>query len=411
MLQAATERDPQRNGRVHRNGKRDNPSPMKILIYVGNWAPAVGGIETITMDLARGLAAPRTAAGARETRVVVATRTPAGTMDDAALPFRVVRRPGLWQLLGLMRDADVVHLAGPMIAPLMLAILARRPLVVEHHGFQPSCPNGLLVHTPTASPCPGHFMAGRYRECLRCNAARGAPRNALMFLLTCYRRWLCRRATVNIMPTRWLGTLLDLPRTTTVLHGLSASAPVATSDAQTPTFAFLGRLVSAKGVHVLLDAARQLKSEGLKFRLKVIGDGPERERLQAFARTHGLDEVAFLGALPNAEVERELKEASVMLMPSFGGEVFGLVALESMLRGKLVIVSDIGALAEVVGDAGLVCPIGDVDAWASAMRRVIQDPELRAALGRKAYDRAVQHFSSEQMIAGHLQVYESVLAP
>jgi glycosyltransferase involved in cell wall biosynthesis len=85
------------------------------------------------------------------------------------------------------------------------------------------------------------------------------------------------------------------------------------------------------------------------------------------------------------------------------------VALENMMRGKLVVVSDIGALAEVVGDAGLTCPVGDVAAWAACMERLIRNPGLCMELGRRARERAQKYFSIQQMIAGHVSVYSSVL--
>lgn len=116
----------------------------------------------------------------------------------------------------------------------------------------------------------------------------------------------------------------------------------------------------------------------------------------------------FLGSLPAEAIEKELQQADTVLMPSLGGEVFGLVALENMLRGKLLIVSDIGALAEVVGDAGLTCSTGDVEAWASRLAQVIRNPGLRAELGRKARERALRNFSPQQMIAGHLRLYQKL---
>lgn len=384
---------------------------MKILICVGNWAPAIGGVETVTMDLARGLAA-RSGSSGEAIGVVVATRTPAGQMNDASLPFRVVRRPGMAKMWRLMRDADIVHFAGPMLAPLLLGVLARRPLVLEHHGFQAICPNGQLLHEPSGSPCQGYFMAGRHGECLRCNAALGTFRSVRMWLLTWLRRWLCRRTNANIAPTAWLAGLLRLPHTRTVWHGLPLAAPPPGEPSADGVlaFAFLGRLVDAKGAHLLLRAACDLKAEGLRFRLKIIGDGPERGRLEGFARVHGLEGVEFLGRLPGEAVEQELLEVSAILMPSLGGEVFGLVALENMMRGKLVIVSDIGALAEVVGDAGLVCPAGDVDAWAGRMREAIRNPTSCKELGDRARKRALALFSLDHMIAGHIRVYRDAMA-
>jgi glycogen(starch) synthase len=176
------------------------------------------------------------------------------------------------------------------------------------------------------------------------------------------------------------------------------------------TFAFNGRLVTTKGVQILLEAAHLVKSRGLAFQLWLVGDGADRTRLEALAGEYQLgDTVRFLGYLSGTPLEAALQSADAILMPSLGGEVFGLVALENMMRGKLVVVSDIGALAEVVGDAGLTCPTGDVDAWASCMERLIRNPELCLELGRRARERAGEYFSIQQMVAGHVGVYESVL--
>ena len=92
-------------------------------------------------------------------------------------------------------------------------------------------------------------------------------------------------------------------------------------------------------------------------------------------------------------------------MPSLAGEVFGLVAAENMLRGKLLIVSNIGALAEVVGDTGLVFPAGDAAALALCMRRVLDDPSLAASLGSAARLRAMQMFNRDSMIQQHVSLY------
>ena len=149
---------------------------MKILIYSHAFAPNIGGVETIVMLLAQGLVRHRQQDSGKGVQVTVVTPTPAGGMDDAALPFRVVRQPSVRMLLRLIRAADVIHLAGPAFLPLLAGLLLRKPVVVEHHGFHTICPNGQLLHEPTQKPCPGHFMAGRHGECYSmqrpCRAAR-----------------------------------------------------------------------------------------------------------------------------------------------------------------------------------------------------------------------------------------------
>ena len=321
---------------------------MKLLIYSHAFAPMVGGVETVVMSLAMGLAGLARSDGLGRPDVTVVTPTLRGEFDDATLPFRVVRKPSLSHFVRLIRAADVVHLAGPGFLPLVLGFVFRKPLVVEHHGFHSICPNGQLLHEPTQSPCPGHFMAGRHGECIRCSARMGLLGSLKLWFLTFPRRWLCARAQVNIMPTKWLGELLHLPRSKTVYHGLpdNRSSELSRFSSVPTTFAFVGRLVSTKGTRTLLQAAQQLSAEGWHYRLKVIGDGPERKALLRQAVALGLgDSVQFLGYLPPERLEEHLNEAATVVMPSLAGEVFGLVAAENMLRGKLVIASDVGSIA------------------------------------------------------------------
>jgi len=382
---------------------------VKILLYTHTFAPKVGGQESIVMLLARGLA--RFSSFNDLIELVLVTPTPASGMKDTELPFRVVRQPSLPVLLRLLHRADVVHLAGPLFLPMVLGTLLRKPIVVEHHGFQVICPNGQLLFEPTQEPCPGHFMAKRYSECIRCNSQRGKLRSMKMWLLTFPRRWLCQHLATNVLPTNWLGTLLQLNRMETIVHGLP---PIETEVARgvpprVPTFAFVGRLVSTKGVRVLLRAAQQLKTTGLSFRVKIIGPGPDRPGLERLARDLQVEDcVEFLGYIPLEQLERSLADATAIVMPSLAGEVFGLVAAEEMQRGRLVIVSDIGALAEVVGDAGLKFPPGDAHALARCMETVITNPSLAQELGRKASWRAAQFFSADQMASEHFRVYEEL---
>src|SRR5438034_374519 len=126
---------------------------MKILIFAHAFAPTVGGAETYVMNLARGLTDRGANSGSKGGNsagvgVTVATSTSADGFDDHVLPFRVARRPGLRELLALIRWADVVLLAGPVFVPLALCLIMRKPVAVEHHGYQAICPNGLLLEEP-----------------------------------------------------------------------------------------------------------------------------------------------------------------------------------------------------------------------------------------------------------------------
>src|SRR6266849_3534945 len=143
---------------------------MKLLIYSHFFTPSIGGVESIVLSLAGGLAELRRPDGMPEFEVSVVTQTAAGDFDDRSLAFSVVRQPNTINLYRRIRDCDVIHIAGPALRPLVLAKIARKPVVIEHHGYQAICLNGILLQQPDESPCPGHFQAGHYLKCLQCNA-------------------------------------------------------------------------------------------------------------------------------------------------------------------------------------------------------------------------------------------------
>jgi glycosyltransferase involved in cell wall biosynthesis len=96
-------------------------------------------------------------------------------------------------------------------------------------------------------------------------------------------------------------------------------------------------------------------------------------------------------------------------MPSVWEDVAPLVAIEQMMRGKLVIASDIGGLGEEVADAGIVFPAGDVAALANCMSHVIEMPETALDLGRAARLRALDLFNSDRMVERHVSIYRNVM--
>jgi glycosyltransferase involved in cell wall biosynthesis len=121
------------------------------------------------------------------------------------------------------------------------------------------------------------------------------------------------------------------------------------------------------------------------------------------------EHVTFTGFLRGEELESALAEVAALVMPSIWEETAGLSAMEHMMRGRLVIATDIAGLGEIVGDAGLKFPIGDVDGLVSCMKRVVDQPRLVKELGEKARERAVELFQEERMVAEHLAVYREVL--
>jgi glycosyltransferase involved in cell wall biosynthesis len=359
------------------------------------------------MALARGLTEEKRAPN--PSQCTVATETPKGTASDVDLPFRVVRRPNILKLTRLIWQADLVHVAGPALRPLILGRLFRKKMVVEHHGFHAVCPNGLLFYEPTGTACSGHFRAGNYSECWKCNAGCGNLRSWRLWALTFLRRWSCRFVAANIAPTRSVAHLLQLPHTVVIPHGVAETRSVTLPSRNHPKFAFLGRLVSTKGVELLLCACRELQSKGFDFHVVIIGDGPERNRLEALSAALALREVEFVGQLSDGDVNLLTSDALAVVIPSRAGEVFGLVAAESMMRGHAVIVPDEGALAEIVGQNGLKFAAGNATSLADSMEYLLRSPAAANQLGARAHGCALTRFRAEQMSERHLGLYREVL--
>lgn len=387
---------------------------MKLLIYSHFVAPSIGGVETIVLSLARGLAELRDSAGAREFEITLVTQTPADNFDDTSLPFRVVRLPKFFQLWSLIRSSDVVHLAGPALAPLFLTRLSRKPLVIEHHGYQATCPNGLLFHHPTQSVCRGHFEAGNYLECWNCNRKIEGGEGALRLLIsTFFRRAGCRSAAKNIAPSHHVASRQGLPRTEVILHGVQdpwggTEVQAGSRAAEKRNFAYLGRLVVEKGVSVLVEAASLLCAEGRSVRVLLIGDGPDRPRLEKQIAASDLkSSLRITGFLTGAGLVEVLQDVHVVVMPSVWEETAGLAALEQMARGRAVIASAIGGLGEIVNGAGLIFAPGDPASLAGAMRRILDEPDLASSLGALARQRVLQSFSFGAMIDAHATLYRS----
>jgi glycosyltransferase involved in cell wall biosynthesis len=390
---------------------------IKLLVYSHFLAPSIGGVETIVLSLARGLADLRKANGRLEFGLTVVTQTPAGGFDDRSLAFRVVRQPRLIELWRLIRACDVIHLAGPALLPLFLARLASKPVVIEHHGYQAVCLNGILIYQPDGSMCPGHFQAGHYGKCVRCqNCENSVFRSVVNLLLMIPRSWLSRRAATNIGVSRRALERCALPHSSVVYHGIEDplpknDIPVSTGNASCKMcFAYVGRFVPEKGIPILLQAAQILMREGQEFEVRLIGDGPERVKLEAIVRQEHLENcVRITGYLTGSALADVLRNVRVVVMPSVWEETAGLAAMEQMMRGRLVIASDVGGLGEIVGDVGLKCPPGDGIALADCMRTVLLNRSIVDSYGRKARERALHLFARERMLHEHASVYREVL--
>jgi glycosyltransferase involved in cell wall biosynthesis len=183
------------------------------------------------------------------------------------------------------------------------------------------------------------------------------------------------------------------------------------SVARDRELAFLGRLVSDKGVDILLHALERLATCGLRPALSVIGEGPEEHALRGMSRDLGLEpQVRFLGARTGEELPRLLNAHEILVVPSRYHEPFGTVALEGIACGCVVVGTHGGGLPEAIGACGITVPNGDAGALANALVDLLRDAARRAALRAAAPEHLARH-SSAAMVAAYARVIEAAARP
>jgi len=174
---------------------------------------------------------------------------------------------------------------------------------------------------------------------------------------------------------------------------------------------FVGRLVPEKGVLDLWEAFLPLADRAI---LVLIGEGPLREIIQKKAVAAGVaHRVQIQGFVPYEQMPIWLKRLDMLVLPSrtttFWKEQFGHVLAEAMLAGMPVIGSDSGAIPEVIGDAGLLFPEGDISALRERLVFLMDHPEERQRLAERGRQRALERFTDAAIAQATLQVYKQVM--
>jgi rhamnosyl/mannosyltransferase len=175
-------------------------------------------------------------------------------------------------------------------------------------------------------------------------------------------------------------------------------------------FLFVGALRYYKGIHFLLEAAEKT---GLP--VVIVGGGMLEEELKAKAQSSGLDNVHFVGKLPDIDKAALLTLCYALVFPShLRSESFGISLLEGAMYGKPMISCEIGSgttYINIADETGLVVPPADPTALAGAMTALWEQPELAASMGRRAAERYEQVFRSDSMASAYADIYRELLQP
>jgi glycosyltransferase involved in cell wall biosynthesis len=189
---------------------------------------------------------------------------------------------------------------------------------------------------------------------------------------------------------------------TEILLSRSADSLPTDLNLPSPVFLYVGRLEERKGIHLLLQSCNILHQAGLKFTLRVIGKGQQREELMAYCRDHNLDNcVQWVGWVDYEQLGTYFRQADIFVFPSLE-DIWGMVVLEAMAFGKPVLSSKWAGATELIvhGQNGWVCDPHNPIEMAGMMQKAIEQPEFIPIMGNAAKATIAQH--TPQAVAAFL---------
>jgi glycosyltransferase involved in cell wall biosynthesis len=321
------------------------------------------------------------------------------SLGNTPNPFRLWKASRRFRQAVNASNPDIVACHSTMAGLLgRLTIRNRIPTVFTAHGwgFQPGAPLLRRFILPLLERLAGRFsrriICVSQHDLKLARANRIAPREKLVQIYN------------GIEASRSLDS---------APFGRSARDDTSeNTDTKSVQIYFVGRLAPPKNPFLLVEAfarlARELQD---KTRVVIIGEGPDRKRLEEQIRERTLqDHIELVGALPREAVLARLRDEADLFVLLSHWEGFPYSILEAMAAGVPVIASDVGGIREAVTpEVGILVPDHDSDRLTYALARMIEDPELRQAMGTRAQERAHTLFSVSRMCEETFRVYNRLV--
>ena len=351
-----------------------------IAILVKEFPPdMIGGTETQTMRMATELQKQS------NLEVTVYTKSYPENQGKISTPYEVVRVPN-WPITPFISTLSFV-----MVATLLLIRDADRFDVLQCMMIYP---NGFVG-----------YIANRIRGLPYFAWIRGGDYYFMKEIK--WKRWMIKRVLADtrvLVQTEQIADDVygEFPESTLTVLGNGIKIPEETASGE--EIVFVGRLKEQKGVHVLLEAAAELDES-----VRIVGDGPDRPRLESLADQLDVD-TTFVGEVPPNGVTDHLLQGKLFVLPSVRGEGLPNAVLEAMAVGLPVVVTDTGGVADAVSTAetGFVVDPGDVDALAERLRYFCDNDSERRAMGAQARQWVRETYSWDHICAELDSIYNSV---
>jgi glycosyltransferase involved in cell wall biosynthesis len=305
---------------------------------------------------------------------------------------------------------DVVHLHNPypLISPWVLRVAQRRgvPVVQTVHNYRQVCAPGTYFRDGgLCTDCKGKRVGW---PAVRYGCYRGSrPQSAIMATTLAVHRATWLGVDRYVAPTERIAEHLrdfGVPaERITVKPNASADPGPPKPPAAEGGFLFAARLVAEKGVPQLFDAWRP------EFgRLRIVGDGPMRAEVEAFAA--GRTDVEYVGPLPRPEMPGVIDSAAAVIVASIWPDVLPNIGLEALAAGRPVLGTSMGGIPWLIGDAGWVVEptAGGLAGGLATASADLADPAQAAALSARARERYKREFTPEALTWRLVDIYRKL---
>ncbi len=360
---------------------------MKLLVVTGIFPPDHGGpasyVPAVTSALAR-----------MHEVLAVVTLSDSTQADDGVFPFPVIRIARkrnrlvrwiwtVWMIRRLARQADVVYLNGLVLEGVIACkLFSCRRVVVKVVGD--------LIWEKARNASATESTIDAFQS----------QRHSLKWdLLRRLQSWYTRKADLVIVPSRYLASIVEgwgvVKSNIAVIYNAVEMNATGTVKEEWDLIT-VARLVPWKNVDTLIRL-----SASHSWRLKIVGDGPLKNSLEALVDQLGArNDIQFTGHVDKNSVAKHIRSARAFVLNS-SYEGLPHIVLEAKAAGVPVIATSVGGTVETINDGvdGYLVPDGDEQALAAVINRLMSDQELRERIGRSGQESVRDQFSFSTMVS------------
>lgn len=315
-------------------------------------------------------------------------------------------------------DIVHVHTVGKLTYSILKACFERNiPVVKTEHSALIACPSESLFYQNKTFCKKKYCIKGNYFHCIKnkCynNNLYSSIVSALLNFVNDFTRYNNKIARF-ISPSLALKEIIvekGIPNNkikviANFFDNNFKNLPI--NNTQGNYFLYSGRLYNFKGVRTLVETISTLPKE---IQFHIVGKGPMEEELKKYCKVNKLENVKFLGFLSQEQLMEEYSNCIATIVPSICFEIFGLIVIETMAFGKPVIVSDIGALPEIIknNETGLIFKPENPKDLKEKILTYWKNKDLAIKHGKNAHKIANELYTEDKYYEKLINLYSEVL--